>query len=225
MLGLLLRLGFWQLDRAAYKDALDASFQRAEDAAPVPPRSLLGAGTAEDQWRYRKVSLEGVAGAGRQYLLDNRTHRGRAGYHVLTVVMEGGRGVIVNRGWAPANPDRSKLPALPVESAAARYSGRLVPPPRPGLLLGDAGYGGDRWPRVVQRVELDTMSKELGVELMPAVVLLDPAHPACLVCQWKPGGGVSADRHRGYALQWFSLAVALVVLVGVVTARWVRRRD
>ena len=52
-----------------------------------------------------------------------------------------------------------------------------------------------------------------------SVAVLDPAHPDCFVCEWHAVPGVSAERHRGYAVQWFSLAVALVVIVMVVSVR------
>ncbi len=47
-----------------------------------------------------------------QFLLDNMTHAGRAGYEVLTpLLLDDGRVLLVNRGWLPL-PDgrRDELP-------------------------------------------------------------------------------------------------------------------
>jgi surfeit locus 1 family protein len=223
LLALLLWLGFWQLERAAYKDSMQASFRDALGAPPADPVVLLASG-ASQVWRYRRTRVLGRPVAGRQYLLDNRTHGGRAGYHVLTVVSQGRHGVVVNRGWVPAGPDRSHLPPVTVPDSDVQYDGRLVPPPRTGLLLGDDGYGDASWPKVVQRVALQTMSEQLGLPLLPAVVLLEPGHPQCMVCEWKPGGAITADRHRGYAVQWFALAATLVLLLAVAAGLKARRR-
>ncbi len=53
------------------------------------------------------VEVAGRYDAGRQILIDNRVHAGRAGYHVVTpLVIEDGRAVLVNRGFVPAGPTR-----------------------------------------------------------------------------------------------------------------------
>ena len=98
-----------------------------------------------------------------------------------------------------------------------------MPPPVTGLLLGESGHGKPGWPKVVQSVDLDRMSAALGQPLLPAVLLLDAGHPACFVCDWRPVAGVDADRHRGYAVQWFALAATLVVISAVLLLRG--RRD
>ena len=217
MLMLLLHLGFWQLERAEYKEALARAFEANARQAPAPPRAIL-AGQPPDAWRYRRASTRGVFDPERQYLLDNRTHAGRAGYHVLTVLRTADASVLVNRGWVEANADRSRLPDVSVTGAPSVVHGRLAQPPRAGLLLGESGYAASSWPKVVQTVDLERMRRQLGEPLLPALLLLEPSHEACYACDWEPVERMGAQRHRGYAVQWFSLAAALVVLLAI--AAW-----
>jgi surfeit locus 1 family protein len=225
MLALLLRLGFWQLERARYKDALQARFDAGSTAAPASAESLLDLPGGESSWRFRTALFAGSPDPQRQYLLDNRTHRGRAGYHVLSVVRGSRVALLVNRGWLPVGLDRAALPDLPLDTLTRTFRGLLVPPPRGGLLLGESGYDGAGWPRVVQHVDIARIAAQTGLPLLPVMLLLDPDDPACQRCEWTALGGMGADRHRGYAVQWFSLAAALIVIVAVLALRRVMHRD
>jgi len=211
LFAILLRLGFWQLGRASYKDELSSRFIHHE-AQPAAPPALLLEEPDPGLWQFRRTLAEGAFDVHRQYLLDNRTHAGRAGYHVLSVLRTSQGAILVNRGWLAIGPDRSRLPDLAVTDGTVTIAGRLVPPPAAGLLLGDTGHASTGWPKVVQNVDLQEMGRQLGVPLLPALILLDPSNEACLTCQWQPVVGIGADRHRGYAVQWFSLAAALAAL-------------
>lgn len=223
---LMLRLGVWQLERADYKTQLFAQAQE-NDARPALSADEILQQAAEDSesWYFRSVKIVGQFDPTRQYLLDNRTFDGRAGYHVLSIFRYGTHQLLVNRGWTPVGADRRVLPDIRIDDRPVTLTGRLAPLPGSGLLLGDAGYGEATWPNVVQRVELDSMQTQLGIPLLPAVLLLDPQHPACLSCRWVAARGISADRHRGYAVQWFSLAVTLLVLLGITCFYGKRRRE
>ena len=101
--------GNWQRGRMQQKLALGEQLAAAT-AAPVAP---LPAGDVDwSAWRFRVVEARGRYDAGRQILVDNRVHAGRAGYHVVTpLVIEDGRAVLVNRGFVPAGPTRDVLPS------------------------------------------------------------------------------------------------------------------
>jgi surfeit locus 1 family protein len=223
---LMLRLGLWQLERAEFKSQLSAQAQENDARPALPADQVLQQVTADSEsWYFRSVKVIGQFDPVRQYLLDNRTFDGRAGYHVLSIFRFGTHQLLVNRGWTAVGADRRVLPDIRIDDRPVTLMGRLAPLPSGGLLLGDAGYEGISWPRVVQRVELDSMQTQLGLSLLPAVLLLEPQHPACLSCRWVAARGISADRHRGYALQWFSLAVTFLVLLAITCFFGNRRRD
>ncbi|MCW8874405.1 MAG: SURF1 family protein, partial [Gammaproteobacteria bacterium] len=81
LLSLLTGLGFWQLDRAAQKRALLEQYQGMEREVSIEVRADL---VADEELEYRPAQVRGRFDTGHQFLLDNRTHQGVAGYHVFT---------------------------------------------------------------------------------------------------------------------------------------------
>jgi surfeit locus 1 family protein len=98
LLAVLMSLGFWQLDRAEQKRALLAGYSTDRDSTVIQLEPGLG---SYRDFNYKLASAAGRYDAPRQFLLDNRTHNGRVGYHVLTPFMlrDSGAAVLVNRGW------------------------------------------------------------------------------------------------------------------------------
>jgi len=217
----LLGLGWWQLERAEFKQAQKARVEAENARAP----SVLGTVHREqaaqpESWNHRRVRASGRY-VPHHFLLDNRTRGGVAGYHVLTpLAFDDARtlGVVVNRGWIPLGPDRSHLPEIttPEGKLEVRGRGRV---PGDAFLLGEAGYRGEDWPRVVQSIELDEMEEALGIDLLPFVVEQSPADPHGFEREWRAYGGLSPRRHLGYAFQWFALAATLLVIYFVVNFR------
>ena len=186
---------------------------------------MLGAAGPDTAFEHESRDYRRVVATGRylplHYLLDNRTRRGAAGYDVLSPLVfddEGVRGVMVNRGWIALGPSREVLPETSAPSGALEVRGRSR---RPGaaFLLGDAGYRGDIWPRVVQSIDIGKMEETLGVDLLPFVIELEPTEPYGFDRGWPPHGGLTPRRHRAYAFQWFALALTLVVIYVVVNLR------
>lgn len=207
---LCIALGQWQLGRAAEKRALAAEFARG-DAAPValPP--------APDDRRYARVALSGRYLADRQFLLDNMTHDGQAGYRVLTpLATEEGPLVLVDRGWLPVGASRAALPPVAVGTTPRRVTGRLDRLPRAGIRLAAVAEGG--WPRRVSYPRFAELEAALGHPLYPAIVLLDPTAADGYLRDWQPPAP-GPERHLGYALQWFAFAATLVACWFVVSLR------
>ena len=219
-------LGLWQLDRAGEKERRRGTFAARTSDAPILLNLRLSTGPVEidpEWWRYRQVELSGEAFGDRQYLLDNRTRNGVAGYHVYVpmLVAELGRVVLVNRGWVETGLRREHRPDVSLDASALVVSG-IVDRARHPLLLGDDGYSGSSWPKVVQRIDLDKIARDLEREVLPFVVLMDAALPHGFVREWSPYLGIGPDRHRGYAFQWFSLAATVAVVWIVVRVRGAR---
>ena len=214
MLAVLLSAGFWQLDRAEEKRrlAVEQAYRGAKSAVVLEP-GLLAAPNLT-QLLHRHASADGYYRSDKQYLLDNRTHKHVAGYHVLTPLRLQGSDVhvLVNRGWLPVGPDRGQLPDLAVAEQSLTEEGLMVAPPASGLVLGSSGYEQGGWPRVVQQVDLARIEQQLGAPLLPFVLRLSPDSEHGYVREWQIRTGLSPERHVGYAVQWFALAVALVAL-------------
>ena len=220
-------LGLWQLERAGEKERLVEMFAERTADAPILLNERLSpmpSGFDSDWWRYRRVEVSGEISGARQYLLDNRTRNGIAGYqvHVPMLVSGLGRLVLVNRGWVEAGPSRERLPDVSLGDSEVVISG-IVEYPRRTLLLGDDGYASSSWPKVVQWIDLDKTARDLDRQVLPFVVLLDAKLPHGFVREWTPYLGIGPERHQAYALQWFSLAVAVAVVWIVLKVRGARR--
>ena len=126
---------------------------------------------------------------------------------------------LVDRGWIPVGPDRSVVPDIDVDGSHREIRAMLDEFPRPGIRLGAADDAAGRWPRVdnfPQHAELVAM---YGEALLQTVLLLDPAEDAGYERAWEARFGFEPERHVGYAIQWFSLSAALLVLYVVASLR------
>jgi surfeit locus 1 family protein len=203
-------LGLWQLGRAEQKRALAADFAGGGPAVEwrrLPP----------DAPRYQRVQVRGHYDPAHQFLLDNMSHDSVAGLQVLTpLLLDDGSAVLVNRGWVPWGPTREVLPEVAVDGEPRTIVGRLDDLPKPGIWLKAPPAAG--WPRLVQYPHMDQLATDLGRELAPRQVLLDPAVPDGYVRDWVVPGTTS-DRHLGYAVQWFAFAAVAAAIWLVLSFR------
>lgn len=207
----------WQLDRAAEKEVLFAAFAAGDtgDAlTELPPDGAAGA------LRYRRVSLSGRYDGGHQILLDNIPADGRPGYHVLTPLrLLDGSAVLVNRGWVPADGDRSRLPDVALGAADVTVSGRIDRLPQPSVrLAAPPGPASAPWPRRLFFPDAAAASTELGYRVRDYQLLLDPSDPDGFRRDWTPAE-FGPEHHLGYALQWAGLGLTAVVLWVVLSLR------
>ena len=218
LLVLFTSLGRWQWGRAELKSA-----QQSEFAAGAQQQQALGNRSTQDLARYARLSVSGEWDVARQFLLDNRTRDGRAGYEVLTPLrLEDGRWLLVNRGWVPFSGYRDALPE--VAAALSGTEGRVG---IRGVLdeLPTAGLAGGRAPPAVQggwpRVTAFPTAAELRAALASPdepeprlearVLLLDEGEASGYVRGWKPFAK-GPEQNWSYAIQWWAFAVVLLVL-------------
>jgi surfeit locus 1 family protein len=216
-------LGHWQLRRAAAQDALGRQFL---EGALLPTLEALPDSSVFTAMRYRRVALDGRYVPKVQVLLDNMTHDGGVGYHVLTLFAPafGGEAVIVNRGWLPASPDRSRLPIVDVAGNERSLRGRIAALPVPALRLGDGAAVLESKPLVVMTFPRpEDLERVMGRPLVPYQVLLDRSEADGYVRDWLPPTE-RADRNRAYAWQWFLLAAAAALGASGLAVRNVLRR-
>jgi surfeit locus 1 family protein len=155
-------------------------------------------------------------------LLDNRTYQGQAGYHVLTPLRlpYAESVVLVNRGWVPTGLDRALLPELPGPAGPVILEALTSLPPEKRLRLGDAEEGHAGWPKVLQQLDMAELEQLLETRLVPVILLLDASDEHGFVREWQPVYDVTPDKHRAYAMQWFTLAIVLLLIyIGVNSKR------
>jgi surfeit locus 1 family protein len=202
-------LGRWQWQKG---DARQAEWDKfsvgAERVAPLGSRGV------DEVPKYQRVSLVGHFDADHQFLLDNRSYQGRAGFEVLTPLQRpNGRSVLVDRGWVPFSGLRDRLPGVALKPHdSVSVTGRVADLPSPGLASGRAPPGPQApWPKVTTFPSMGQLSTALGVPLEPRIVLMDPKDDDGYVRDWHPPG-IEPIRHWSYAVQWWCFGVVLLVL-------------
>lgn len=211
----------WQWRRAVDKDHRDREFAAAL-ADPGDSRALDFAQVDAFTGDFRPARLHGTLLLDRIYLHDNRIVDGQYGVDVYAPLVMAGGHVLVNLGWIQADRSRRIAPAIPALDADFDASGLLAPAPAIGLLAGHepAPTRG----RVALRLNIDSamIARETGLQPMAAHVFWPaPAADSPFRRDWRPGG-IAADRHRGYALQWASFAAASLILFLIFH---IRRKD
>jgi len=206
-------LGVWQLRRATEKEALQ---ERLDRAAAAPPVALPARPVAAEAIALRRVVARGEYADRYTILLDNRVHRGRAGFHVVSPLRIAGGAiyVLVDRGWVAAGRTREDLPSVATPAGEQTVEGlAVVPSARVYELSADTVEG-----RVWQNLVLDRYRGWSKLELQPIVIQQTNDAGDGLVREWDRLDA-GADRHRSYALQWFGFATLAVVLYVVLNLK------
>ena len=223
-IALFARLGFWQLDRAVEKQAmLDAAARVLEDRDEHPLSAASDASRAD---AYDWAVGRGTFDAGPALLLDNQQRDGRVGVRAYRVFQPGRGGLLlVDLGWLPLSGDRT-LPTVPRPEGTIELRGLLAPPPSTGIALGPGLMREDgHW--LLTRIDMDAIVRETGLSmpLAPRVLRLDPAMQLGYERDLELlANTLTPDKHRGYAVQWFGLALTVLATAILLTFRSLRGR-
>ena len=210
-------LGVWQLDRAKYKETVLARFHRAAGAPLMPLAQAVSDLQPND---YPHVKVTGLLDGKQVYFLDDQMRAGRLGVMVFVPFIPTGsmHALLVNLGFLQKmGADSTSLPDLPpIPDYAVTLEGIYAPPPLPGLKLGGNPLLREKtWPKLVTWIDLHEISADLHRAVYPHVLLLDPDPHSAYLRIWTANIMLPA-RHRAYALQWFSFAIASIVMFFVL---------
>lgn len=217
-------LGRWQAGKAERVAQAREHLQAANAQAALDLRSVPAAPPLAQDLRDRQVLLRGVFEPEKTIYLDNRIENGQPGVHVLTPLrLDGGaQRVLINRGWV-AWTRGQPLPQVATPAGEQQVQGRAsVPSDKRFLFISDAA---EAQTSLWTRLDMARAQERLGAGLWPIVVLQQDAPEARvsdgLLRHWLAPEDREA-MHRGYALQWYGMALALALFVGL--AAWRARR-
>lgn len=207
-LPLLLMLGTWQVHRLEWKTDLIATLQSRAADAPVP---LPAGDDLRASSEYRRVVVAATFRGEPALRFGVGVHERAPGHRVLqAATLADGRTLVVDRGWVAAEVEMPRTPEGPVTLTGALLwiadDERRWPVP-------ENDPDGNRW----YWHDIGALETAFGLALEPVVLVLDrgvlPPGPAVPVPQ--PVVADLPNNHLGYAITWYGLAVALVVIYGV----------
>jgi surfeit locus 1 family protein len=212
---LFIRLGIWQLDRLEERREQNAT---VVDRMAEPPRPLVGIlgqhGDDADAMAYRHVFAEGEFRIVDEFFSIGRTYDDLSGTLVATPFdLDDGAVLIVVRGLVPLGT--TGPPAKGYEPASSRMI--IEGPLQPGEQATAIGESppSDGQLTSLSRLDLDYIDEWVEGDVLPVLMYMD---------RWSvpypenapepiPQPELTEGSHLGYAVQWFSFA--LIVLVGV----------
>jgi surfeit locus 1 family protein len=204
-------LGLWQLERLQWKRGLIAQREAAVAAAPTSPPPTLAEARALE---FHPVIVDGVFLNDKEIYLNATGPHGGAGFHVFTPLRdESGRILFVNRGFVPVERREPATRPQGQIAGVVRIRGLLRLPleAKPNWFIPDNRPDLNYWFWV-------------DLPAMAAADHLDPANFAPFYIDadatpnpggWPPGGVTPLDlpnNHLQYAMTWFSLAAAALVI-------------
>jgi cytochrome oxidase assembly protein ShyY1 len=204
---IMLRLGFWQLDRMDTKQARLSSLQQKLEAGHS---SLVSLDNNLQQAADTPVAFVGNPNVERMLYLDNRIVGGAVGYEVLIPVQTNIGWILVNLGWIKATDARRTLPEITVSSASREFVGNIVIPTL-NPMVKETASAQDGFPLLIQQVDLSRLAALTGLTLQPFIVALESDPQSIFKNNWQPVV-MPPEKHFGYAIQWFGLAIAAVAI-------------
>jgi len=209
----LVKLGFWQLERAEQKRQLFSDYEQQKLNDEASEFSQLRQVSPEaDRFRYVQMSGEFVHKP--IFFLDNQIQDGIVGYQVIALFRpqtQQERSVPVNMGWLPAPGSRQALPEITIPEGQHTLSGFLYFP-------SDNQFVNNTYETELadnrirlQEFQPKAVAEKLNISLTDYTFLLESPEAIGWQRDWKPQV-MSPEKHLGYAVQWFSLAIACLVI-------------
>ena len=220
LLAALVRLGVWQADKGERRAAEIAQHSLRAQLGPY----ALGAQLVDpDLLQDAPVTVRGSYEPAHQFFVDNRQEGGKPGVHVVTPLRIEGSvvRVLVNRGWVGWSQGRQVLPVVTTPAGVVQVTGVATVPHNKNFFLMPSHA--ESLPRLWSQLDVARFARERADPVQPVVVLQGQNDVADgLIRNWQaPEDRVA--KHQSYALQWFGMAVALLVFYLVASVHTVER--
>jgi surfeit locus 1 family protein len=201
----LIALGFWQLNRAQAKKSWINTLQRGQI---LPLNQAIASPTRA---QYHKISLKGEFVSSPTILLMHQSQGGQHGVHVINLFkIDGERDfILVNRGFINNQKPQN---IAPPPGQPITLHGIIDLPKSDRFILGSNILDPSLRPLPVQRLDLPELEALLNTRLLPLVILADQNLDDGLLRQWQITPSMPPEKHLGYAVQWFALALCLAVI-------------
>ncbi len=235
--GILIKLGLWQLDRGneklRYEQQLSERAQQSSQSLGVIISELRDLGLSGQEsldsqtLNGLKADVELVNTSGLILLLDNQINQGTVGYviYMLGEVQSQGKQLLhkhqllIDLGFVAASSDRRELPQLGSMTVPTKMSGRVytrsVNPLSHELALENT------IPKRIQNLNITALSEYTGQEVLPFIFQPQSLDSWPYEMLWRPTA-MKSEKHFGYSFQWFVMATVLLFLMMLVGYRYLK---
>ena len=210
----MIKLGFWQLDRAEFKSQKQQIINtRVNQAIRHLPAEIIDV----DEWQYYQVKVRGEYLNDIGFVVDNVVNKSVAGVNVVTPLKIAGSDtlILVNRGWLAWGNDRTFLPSFDTPAGELSVSGLLVRAPQDPYYLKDPDDSG-QYKQLWSQLDLKRFKKLNDADVQPLILVLDKDQVGSFEYIQQPQGDTWIARHKAYAFQWFGLAIAAIIIIIVL---------
>jgi surfeit locus 1 family protein len=225
-MGVMVRLGIWQLDRLAQRRAFNARVLAQINRSPL---TLKGSNMNQDlvNMEYREIIVEGIYDFSQQVVLRNQAWNNQIGVHLITPLHISGsdQSILVDRGWIPYEDFISGNWSNYDEPGQVKVKGVI----RRSQEKADFGWradptlapGEDRltaW----NLVNVVRIGDQISVPVLPVYIQQSPDPSwTSLPYRGQPDIELTEGPHLGYAIQWFCFAAIL----GIGYPIFIRREE
>jgi len=208
LISLFVYLSVWQLNRASQKQQLQLQLENRPLAAVILLESLP---KYTDLLRYRQAKVQGTFMNEHQILLDNQRVADRVGYRVFTPLKLANSETVllIDRGFIPILKHREEPIVIPPKTGLITLQGLINQPPNPLPLKTIIPFV-PQWPMRVQNLQYETIATRLKYPVSPFVLQLQKNDPH-LFTEIPISFAVSPEKHLGYAMQWFMMALTVFI--------------
>lgn len=229
-LALLINLGFWQLSRVQEKRELAQAMQLRQQEAPMPLATLSPRTGPLSEAQINDLENLSVSATGRywntaSFIVAFQFFQGAPGFELITPfeLADGGEFVLVSRGWVTPGPGADGMPFIPPVEGPQTLRGQLhIPAALPGVTQVE----GDDWPLRFRSLDIARAAELMERPLLPWVVRLGANEAGVFARHW-PAVTVNTRMHIQYALQWFGMALIVLVITFLMSSNFLalqRRR-
>ncbi|MDN2665817.1 SURF1 family protein [Vibrio sp. 14N.309.X.WAT.E.F5] len=231
--GILIKLGLWQLDRGNEKLSYEQQLLERAQQSPKDLELVISdwqRGSTQTQvdltrqiWNGQKVNITLAAQSGLVFLLDNQINQGVVGYviYMLGNIQSQGadKRILIDLGFVAASNDRRELPKLGDIVLPTAMSGRLytrsINPLSQTLGLEETT------PKRIQNLNIEELSQYSKQEVMPFVFQPQNLDSWPYEFLWRPTA-MKSEKHFGYSVQWFVMAGVLLFLMVLIGYRYMK---
>lgn len=236
LITLFLYLSHWQWSKGIDRRDLELTTEQIILSTKKTPLTLPKAAELYQQLQLglsdASIAINGQFAHAPLIIWDSRIYQQKTGYYLLapfTPSSDPESVILINLGWHPLiNQRRETLPFASLLQDQLTITGTLFIPHANRFVLDNTPIRGAKEQILVQRIESIQLSKLLDQKVYPFMIQADPDNNLLnqdlnhkdnlletgLIRDWikRTEIGINADKHFGYALQWFSFALILLGL-------------